>query len=544
MKQTTVRNPVRTSVLAAPVAASLVVLLAACGGGSGASGGGQGGGDASYVDDATFTLGMSSDPGNLDPVMGAGTSLFTVTQFAYDPLVSVDGETGEIQSQLATEWDVQGTTVTLTLADGITCADGTELTAGAVADSLNFVTDPKNQSPFLGTFIPVGAKASADDASRTVTLELDSPAPFVLNGLGNLPIVCPSGTEDRSSLRQATAGTGPYELTEAAPGDHYTYTLREGYTWGPDGATTDEKGLPATVVVQVVENESTAANLLLSRGLNAASVSGPDAQRLDKSGLFSADSPAVAGEQWYNHADGRVTSDPDVRMALTQALDLDELQGVVTSGEGSTPTVLAANEPVACPGDSVSGSLPAHDPDAAAALLDDAGWSEGSDGVRTKDGKPLAVTFLYQNNLGSSGDAAAELAVQQWKEIGVDATAKAQNETTLTGTIFGAGDWDVAWVALNVSSPDQLVPFLSGPAAPDGTNFSAISNPDYESAVKEATQLTGTEGCDTWLEAESGLIANADIVPFAATQARTFGAGAEFAVPGQLQPLSIRMLAE
>jgi peptide/nickel transport system substrate-binding protein len=540
MKHTT-GTPVRTSVLAV----ALATTLAACGGGSGGgSGGGGPEGEASYVDGATFTLGLSSDPGNLDPVMGAGTSLFTVTQFAYDPLVSVDGETGEIGSQLATEWDVQGTTVTLTLGEGITCADGTELTAGAVADSLNFVTDPKNQSPFLGTFIPVGAKAKGDDGSRTVTLELQSPAPFVLNGLANLPIVCPAGNDDRSSLRQATAGTGPYELTEAAPGDHYTYTLREGYTWGPDGATTDEEGLPATVVVQVVENESTAANLLLSRGINAATVSGPDAQRLAKSGLFSADSPAIAGEQWYNHADGRATSDPDVRMALTQALDLEELQGVVTSGEGSTPTVLAANEPVACPGDSVSGSLPEHDPEAAAALLDEAGWTEGSDGVRTKDGEPLALTFLYQNNLGSSGDAAAELAVQQWKEIGVDATAKAQNETTLTGTIFGAGDWDVAWVSLNVSSPDQLVPFLSGPAAPDGTNFSAIANDEYDAAVQEAMELTGTEGCDAWLEAEAGLVANADIVPFALTQARTFGAGAEFAVPGQLQPLSIRMLAE
>ena len=534
----------RTTVSTCALALSLAATLAGCGGGDGGDGGPGDGDAASYVDGGTFTLGLSSDPGNLDPVMAAGTSLFTVTQFAYDPLVSVDGETGEIRSQLASEWTVDGTTVSLTLAEGITCADGTELTATHVADSLNFVADPKNQSPFLGTFLPVGAQAEADDAARTVTLTLESPAPFVLNGLGNLPIVCPAGMEDRSTLSGGTAGTGPYELTEAAPGDHYTYTLREGYTWGPDGATTDEPGLPATVVVQVVENESTAANLLLSGGLNAASVSGPDAERLEQSELFSASTPALVGEQWFNHAEGRVTAGPDVRMALTQALDLEELQGVITAGKGSTPTVLAANEPVACPGDSVGSSLPAHDPDAAAALLDEAGWTAGSDGVRTKDGEPLSLTFLYQNNLGSSGDAAAELAVQQWKALGVDATAKAQNETTLTGTIFGAGDWDVAWVSLNVSSPDQLVPFLSVPAAPDGTNFSAISDEEYDAAVEEAASLNGTEGCDTWLAAESGLIENADIVPFAANEVQTFGKGAEFATPGQLQPLSIRMLAQ
>jgi len=536
----------RTTVTTSALALSLAVVLAGCGGDDdGGGGGGSSEGDtASYVDGATFTLGLSSDPGNLDPVMGAGTSLFTVTQFAYDPLVSVDGETGEIRSQLATDWTVDGTTVSLTLADGITCADGTELTASHVADSLNFVADPKNQSPFLGTFLPVGAKAKGDDEAGTVTLTLESPAPFVLNGLASLPTVCPAGAEDRASLSDGTAGTGPYELTEAAPGDHYTYTLREGYTWGPNGATTDETGLPATVVVQVVENETTAANLLLSQGLNAAAVSGPDAERLEKSDLFFAETPALVGEQWYNHADGRVTSDPDVRMALTQALDLEQLQQVITAGKGSMPGVLAAIEPAACPGDAVSGSLPAHDADAAAALLDGAGWEVGDDGVRTKDGQPLSLTFLYQNNLGSSGDAAAELAVQQWKEIGVDATAKAQNETTLTGTIFGAGDWDVTWVSLNVSSPDQLVPFLSGAAAPDGTNFSAIANEEYDAAVQEASAMNGTEGCDTWLAAEAALVEKADIVPFAANVVQTFGAGAEFATPGQLQPLSIRMLAQ
>ena len=64
---------------------------------------------------------------------------------------------------------------------------------------------------------------------------------------------------------------------------------------------------------------------------------------------------------------------------------------------------------------------------------------------------------------------------------------------------------------------------------------------DYDDAVKAAAATNGTEGCEAWLAAESGLIANADIVPFANSQVRTFGKDAEFAVPGQLVPLSIRM---
>ena len=531
-------STVGTSGLCLSLCLGLVVALTGCGGAASSNGA-----NAEVVDGGAFTFGLSSDPGSLDPQMGAGTSLFTVTQFAYDPLVSVD-KAGEIRSGLATKWDVGTTTVTLTLADGITCADGTKLTATDVADNLNFVADPNNKSPFLGTFLPVGATSAGDDTAGTVTITLAQPAPFVLNGLANLPIVCPSGMADRAKLATATAGTGPYQLTEAAPGDHYTYTIRDGYTWGPDGATTATKGLPDTVVVKLVENETTAANLLLSGGLNAAQVAGPDADRLEKAGLFATTTPAIVGEQWYNHAAGRVTSDPKVRMALTQALDLDQLQKVLTAGHGAAAATMATNAPIACPGDSVSGSLPAGDAKSAGALLDEAGWKAGGDGTRTKNGTSLELTFLYQNNLGSSsGDAAAELAVKQWQAIGVKATARSQNETTLTGTIFSAGDWDVAWVSLNVSSPDQLVPFLSGPAAPQGTNFAAISDPAYDAAVQTAMAIPGEEGCEDWLAAESALIAKAAVVPFANNNVRTFGKGAKFETPGQLIPTSIRMLA-
>jgi peptide/nickel transport system substrate-binding protein len=238
----------------------------------------------------------------------------------------------------------------------------------------------------------------------------------------------------------------------------------------------------------------------------------------------------LIGEEWYNHADGRATSDPDVRMALTQALDLAELQKVLTAGKGTPATTLAALEPVACPGDSVSGSVPASDPAAAKATLQGA--------------NPGELTFLYDNSAGSAVAAAAELAVQQWKDAGVTVKAKGQSGPTIQQTIFGTGDWDIAWIPLNVSSPDQLVPFLSGPSIPNGTNFSSIKNSDYDAAVKKASSLSGVEGCDTWLQGESDLFAAADIVAFANSVVHTYGAKAEFETPGQLVPTSIRMLAE
>jgi peptide/nickel transport system substrate-binding protein len=390
------------------------------------------------------------------------------------------------------------------------------------------VGNPKNKSPYLGVFLPAGATAKADDATRTVTITLAQPAPFVLNGLASLPMVCDSGLKDRKSLAAATAGTGPYVLKEAVPGDHYTYTKRDGYTWGPDGATTAEKGMPDTVTMKIVENESTAANLLAAGDINAAQVLGPDVKRLEAQKLFAAETTALQGEQWYNHDDGHATSDAAVRMALTQALDLGELASVATAGAGGPATTLAAIEPLSCPGDSVSGALPAQDVDAAKGVL---------------AGKKF--TFLYSSAAGSAMSAAAELAVQEWEAAGATVTAKGVDETALQGAIFGTGDWDISWVPLNVSTPDQLVPFLSGPGLADGgTNFSGIDNKEYTEGVTAATAMNGTEGCDTWLKAESALVAAADIVPFANNNVKTFGNGAEFETPGQLVPTSIRMLAK
>ncbi|HEX6148130.1 ABC transporter substrate-binding protein [Nocardioides sp.] len=503
-------------------------LLAACGGNGDNSGSEGDGGESKYADGGTFTMALRGDPGNLDPHSSAGTQLFTVSQLGYDNLLSVDEGSGEIQSQLASEWTVDGKAVTLTLNEGITCSDGSDFTASTVAENIAYIADPKNKSPFLGTFLPAGATAEADDEAGTVTITLAQPAPFVLNGLASLSMVCDAGLQDRKSLADSTAGTGPYELTEAVPGDHYTYQIRDGYTWGPDGATTDEEGMPDTVVMKIVENEGTAANLLVSGEVNAAQITGPDVERLEAQDLFATETPALVGEQWYNHNDGHATSDPEVRMALTQALDLAELASVSTAEAGTPATTLAVIEPASCPGDSVSGSLPAQDVEAATAVLSDL----------------PELTFLYSSAAGSAVAAAAELAVQQWEAAGATVKAKGVDETALQGAIFGTGDWDIAWVPLNVNSPDQLVPFLSGPgAAEGGANFSGIDNSDYTAGVEEASALPGVEGCDAWLEAESALVAAADIVPFANNQVKTFGNGAEFETPGQLIPTSIRMLA-
>lgn len=526
---------------------AVVTALSACTGSSNTSGPGAGNGATSgnggqVVNGGTFTFAISSDPGNLDPQGSAFNINFSLAQFAYDNLIN-ENDKGELMSGLATKWQVKGETVTLTMQKDVTCSDGGKFTASDAAANINYVTDPKNKSPFLGVFIPAGAKAKADDAAGTVTITLAQPAPFVLNGLASLPMVCAKGMADRKSLAKATDGTGPYRLTQAVSGDHYTYTKRSGYTWGPDGASTSTPGMPTTVVAKVIQNETTAANLLLSGGLSSATILGADSQRLQQAGLFEVDVNAIAGEMWFNQTSGRPGADPAVRQALTSALDLGQAAKVITSGRGGPATEFAALPPAACPGNSVKPALPAHDLDKAKQDLDAAGWKVGSGGIRSKDGKPLAVSFIYNNAQGSAASAAAELATQAWSQLGVKVSSKGVDESGMNDALFSSGNWDVAWVQLNVSSPDQLVPFLSGPTPPSGTNFAHIDNSEYTQLVHTASAQNGSAGCPDWLKAEEAIVRAADAVPFANQVTPTFGKNVRFDIAGALVPTSIRMLA-
>ncbi|GGB29024.1 peptide ABC transporter substrate-binding protein [Flexivirga endophytica] len=517
---------------------AVTVAIAGC---SSSSGSGENAGKSGkVVDGATFSMALNSDPGNLDPQGSAANNVLQIAALAYDSLVSTSAK-GRIQPQLASKWKVSGRTVSLTLNSGITCSDGSAFTAAQAADNINYVGNPKNKSPLVGAFLPAGATAKS--AGSTVTITLPGPAPFILNGLASVPMVCAKGMANRKSLAKSTDGTGPYQLDRAQPNSSYVFSKRSGYTWGPAGAKTATSGMPAKIDLKVITNETTAANLMLSGQLNAGTFIGPDITRLQAAKLYSVSTATIIGETWYNHAASSPTSDPKVRQALSMATDNKQLQKVLTSGRGSGPTSFAVAPPVACRGNSVSAALPKFDLAKAKSLLEADGWVAGSDGYRRKGGKQLSVRFLYSTTFGTAGSSAAELTAAQWKKLGVKVSMKGQETTTLLSTIFSTGNWDIGWVPLNVNSPDQLIGFMSGPSAPKGNNFAGIDNATYRAEVAKAQSMSGAAGCKHWLSAESSLVKAADVIPWANQKRLTFGKGATFELIGVLQPTSIRMVS-
>jgi peptide/nickel transport system substrate-binding protein len=468
---------------------------------------------------------VPTDPGNLDPQLTLLQAARYIDSYAYDTLVNVVGP-GKVVSGLAQSWKVVSPKkVEFTLYKGITCSDGTQMTASVVKQNLDFAGNPANKSPLLGLFMPVGATVTANNGARTVTVTTTTPQPFMIQGLALVQLVCSKGLANRNILDHGTDGTGPYQLTGAVPGDHYTFSVRKGYKWGPNGATTAVSGLPAKVTLKVVTNETTAANLLLTGGANLASISGPDRTRLNKAKLNSTVTSAQPNELFFNENPGHPAANPAVRKALVQAMNLSQLGTVATSGRGLKMTQLSLQNFTPCAGDSVTGNVPAYNPSAARSAL-----------------SGVSVKLLYPTDAGPTYAPTAELAQQQLAAAGAKVTLEPQSTAALQGTIFGSGDWDVVLIAIGVANPAQISAFLSGPAPPHGTNFADINNAAYKLAVTRATRRVGSAGCKYWLDGERALFKAGDVAPLQVTTTATYGKNVQFAlgVEGPL-PTSLRL---
>jgi peptide/nickel transport system substrate-binding protein len=516
-----------------------VLTLAACGSSHGspqASGG-------HLANGKTFTAVLATDPGNLDPDTTSLSVTNQVDAFLYDSLVNVD-QSGKLVAGLAATWTGTATTATFTLRKGITCSDGTPLTAADVAANINFVGNPKNASSKISVNVPPGATATSSDAAGTVTVTSPSPSAFLVEIVGTLPIVCPKGMANPALLKQGADGTGPFTVTQVLPDNQYTLTARKGYKWGPGNWTANPAGFPAKLVFKIVSNMTTAANLLLAHSVNYVSVLGPDVQRLKAAHLFERDVILSLGDLWFNQKAGQPTADAAVRKALTEALDLPQLGQVVAQGAGVPATGLVAPAYSPCHGNTVSGTLPAHSAASAKAALTADGWKVGPGGIRTKGGTKLAMTVIYTSALGAGMQAGVELVQKDWSSIGVQVTLSALTDTEVSGVIFSpAGNWSAGFVPINATLPTEFVPFFSGPTPPAGTNFAYVNNSTYNADVKTASGIAGQSSCSDWNAAEKSLFGQQDIVPFIDSVAPQFAQGATFQiVQGAVAPTSIRML--
>jgi peptide/nickel transport system substrate-binding protein len=129
----------------------------------------------------------------------------------------------------------------------------------------------------------------------------------------------------------------------------------------------------------------------------------------------------------------------------------------------------------------------------ARALLDEAGWKPGADGIRVKDGTRLSLTF--STTAGNQTRETIEALVQaNWKNVGVEMTIHDEPASNFFGSFVEGGGWlarkyDIVGFTNGLSSVDpNLRPFwhsseIPTKDKPNGVNSSGLSDPKLDALL-------------------------------------------------------------
>ena len=212
--------------------------------------------EPALAQDATPTADMlrapEADPqrgGTVRTAWGATTSHYDLHQGAssavlanlYDLLVQRNLADGlrTIIPGLATSWEISddGLTYTFTTREGVTFHDGEPFSAEDVAATFNRIIFPPEGivSVYRSELGPVESVTALDPT--TVEFVLSSPWPILLEVLTNPALVIYSKAaleaNDQDLRREIAPGTGPFIVSEALPGEKFTYLRNENY-WNPE----------------------------------------------------------------------------------------------------------------------------------------------------------------------------------------------------------------------------------------------------------------------------------------------------------------------
>jgi ABC-type transport system substrate-binding protein len=340
-------------------------------------------------------------------------SLNEQAQYIYETLFDRDG-TGQVVPLLAREFTVSedGLVHTWALQPDVTFHDGTPFDAEAV--KWNLERKIELQQP-LWDLIPFAGIEVVDPLTVRVTLTRPSPGLYGVLAAKTFSMYSPSFAQEvgDEGLKSQASGTGPFTIESFVPNESLTLAKNPTY-W--------QEGLPYLdgVVFRAVPDINARAIQLEAGDVDMAmDLSIQDIERLRANSELEIQE-GIGSRQYYITLNNRKAplDDVRVRQALNYAVDKE---GIIRRSSSASTRGWRRRSTSTRPsrGSSTAGSY-AYDPDQARALLEEAGWVDADgDGVREKDGQPLALT-LHTRRGGAAGDIEiAELVQGMLQEVGV-----------------------------------------------------------------------------------------------------------------------------
>ncbi|MEW2005656.1 ABC transporter family substrate-binding protein [Microbacterium sp. NPDC079208] len=203
-------------------------------------------------------------------------------------------------------------------------------------------------------------------------------------------------------------------------------------------------------------------------------------------------------------ADKPQFEDIDVRKAFFLGVNVDQQKQIAWNGLGyEEPVAGSLNLYSFQDGykDSFAEAGLKHDVEGAKKLLDDAGWTEGEDGIREKDGEKLSVTFPIFGEDPTIEALAKSLQAQQ-KEIGIDLKIDVRASADFSSD-FTTKNWDVVSLRFTDSDPFGPAWFCQLYCSDSGLNLSATGTEEIDKQI--ADEVESQKDAESWTTAAMDL---------------------------------------
>lgn len=447
------------------------------------------------------TMPTTSEPSSgFDPAYGWGAGEHVHEPLIQSTLVRTNKDL-DIENDLATDYSCSedGLTWTVTIRDDVKFTDGEPLTAADVAFTYNNCRD--NSS--VNDFTMLKEAVAVDDT--TVEFHMNEPYSIWPYTMAIVGIVPEHAYDESYGLNPI--GSGHYIMKQWDQGQQVIFEANPDY-YG-------EAPKIQKVTVLFMEEDAALAAAMSGTADVAHTAASYSDQVMDGYSLFDVKTvdnrgfnlPCTEPEEVDGITVGNAfTADVKVRRAINLAIDREEMISNVLNGYGTVAYSVCDKMPWYS-----EDSVVEYDLDAAKALMEEAGWTEGDDGIREKDGARAELTLMFSNG-DSVRQALAEDTANQLKELGIKVTT----EGVGWDTAYDRAQSDALVWGWGAHTPMELYNIYHTMADDGLADYSPYANETVDKYMDEALQSSDLETAnELWKKAQwdgtTGITQDGDI---------------------------------
>lgn len=439
----------------------------------------------------TIIVGLVDPSGAFTPYFHQSGYDGNISSLLFTPLVTVDKE-GLPIGATAEKWEISDDQLTYTfhIRPDSKFSDGSPLTADDVAFTWTLINDKAyDGDSTLNTIGIKGAKEYKEGKAtaiegikivdpQTISVTIEKPNAIALLTLGSQILsktyygadYQPGELEYIKKLHENPLGNGPYKLDKFIPGQEVRFVANDNFYLGK----------PKTEKFIYKTSEGDTWQYLETGEVDYATFSATteNIEKLKSLGFVNI-APYTPSNYGYLQVnlEHEALKDKLVRQAITYGLDRQSIYVDANQGAGQVANIPSSLISWAYTEDGIN--TYAYDPEKAKQLLDEAGWTAGSDGIRVKDGKKLTIHYLGRKSPDT--DTFIAIAGENYKEIGVDFQPEVLADFNALISKVENGDYDLAAFSTPILSDpsDGITQFVNG-------EVKGYDNPQFTKLYDEA----------------------------------------------------------